>query len=254
MTIFGRHAAIPFYLLLAIAANGLGFLALTTGTIGRDFSPGVAILLLATALGNVVALRLARVKSLWPYVVAGGGLSWCALFWGGFHPALALAPIVPFLPHAARDPGFFVDAPARARDTLSDLERLCRAPAQIALFLFGLMNAGIPLRGLESGMWALPLATLVGKPLGIASLSLIGLAAGMRLPHGLGWRDLPVIGVAAGIGFTMALFFATSTLAPGQILTETKMGALVSVAGAGLAYVLAWILRVGRFARSEPSR
>ncbi|HEX2444057.1 MAG TPA: Na+/H+ antiporter NhaA [Vicinamibacterales bacterium] len=253
-TIFGRHPAIPFYLLLAIAANGLGFLALATGTIGLDLSPGIAIVLLAAALGNVMVLRLARVKSLWPYVVAGGGPSWIALFWGGFHPALALAPIVFFLPHAPRDPGFFVDAPSGARDTLSNLERFCRTPAQIALFLFGLVNAGVPLRGLEAGMWALPLATLVGKPLGIAAVSLIGLAAGMRLPHGLGWRDLPVIGVAAGIGFTMALFFATSTLAPGQILTETKMGALVSVAGVGLVYLLARMLRVGRFAQSKPSR
>ena len=251
--IFGRHPAVPFYLLLAIAANGLGFLALPPGTLGRDLSIGVAVVLLAAALAVVSVLRRARVTSLWPYVLAGGGLSWSALYWGGYHPALALAPIVPFLPHAARDRGFFVDAPPDARDTLSRLELWCRHPAQIALFLFGLVNGGVVLRGLETGMWAVPLATLVGKPLGIAGATMLALRSGMHLPARVGWRDVLVIGVVAGIGFTMALFFATSTLAPGQILTETKMGALVSAAGIGIAFLAARALHVGRFGRPAAS-
>jgi NhaA family Na+:H+ antiporter len=246
--IYGRHPAVPFYLLLAIAANGVGFLVLPPDDPRGTFAFFVAIGLMAAAFAVVAALRRARVKSLWPYVIAGGGLSWSALFWGGYHPALALAPIVPFLPHAARDRGFFVDAPPDATDTLSRLELWCRHPAQIALFLFGLVNGGVVLRGLETGMWALPIATLVGKPIGIVAVSLLALRSGMSLPRHLGWRDLVVVGIVAGIGFTMALFFATSVLAPGQVLTETKMGALVSAAGIGLAFLAAQVLRVGRFA------
>ncbi|HEX2339505.1 MAG TPA: Na+/H+ antiporter NhaA [Vicinamibacterales bacterium] len=245
--IYGRHPAVPFYLLLAIAANGVGFLVLPPDDPGRTVAFVIAIGLMAAAFAVVAALRRARLKSLWPYVIAGGGLSWSALYWGGYHPALALAPIVPFLPHAARDRGFFVDATPDATDTLSRLELWCRHPAQIALFLFGLVNGGVVLRGLETGLWALPLATLAGRPLGIAAATLIALRAGMHLPAHVGWRDLLVIGLVAGIGFTMALFFATSVLAPGQVLSETKMGALVSVAGIGLAFLAARVLHVGRF-------
>jgi Na+:H+ antiporter, NhaA family len=247
--IFGRHPAIPFFLLLAIAANGAGFLALAAADRTGELAPGRFALLMTGAFVTVSALRWARVTTFWPYVLAGGGLSWSALFWGGFHPALALAPIVPFLPHAARDRGFFVDASSKATDALSRFELWCRHPAQVALFFFGLVNAGVMVRGLEAATWAVPLATLAGKPVGILAAVAVAVASGMRLPARLGWRDVTVIGIVAGIGFTMALFFATSAMAPGQMLSETKMGALLSVGGAAVALGIARLLRVGRFAR-----
>jgi len=61
-------------------------------------------------------------------------------------------------------------------------------------------------------------------------------------------RDLFVIGCTAGIGFTVALFFATAAFPDGNLLDQTKMGALLSVTAAGVAVVAALILRVGRFA------
>src|SRR6185436_16734177 len=108
-----------------------------------------------------------RVKSFWPYLVVSGGLSWTAFYLGGLHPALALVPIVPFLPHAPRDPGFFVDARPTARDALSQFEVWWRYPAQVTLFFFGLVNAGVPLHALEPGTWGVPIGVIVGKPLGI---------------------------------------------------------------------------------------
>ena len=39
-----------------------------------------------------------------------GVVSWIGFLRGGLHPALALVPIVPFMPHAARDPGLFASA------------------------------------------------------------------------------------------------------------------------------------------------
>ena len=35
----------------------------------------------------------------------------------------------------------------------------------------------------------------------------------------------------------------------GTLLLEMKMGALITIAGGGLAFAVAWLLRVGRFAR-----
>jgi len=56
-----------------------------------------------------------------------------------------------------------------------------------------------------------------------------------------------VVGCAAGIGFTVALFFATASFQPGTALDQTKLGALFSVASAAVAFIAAAMLRVGRF-------
>jgi Na+:H+ antiporter, NhaA family len=246
--IFDKHAAVPFFLLLAISANGLGFIALALADPIKEVRPGVAVTLMLAALGAAFGLRRQKVTTFWPYVIVGGSLSWSALFFGGFHPALALLPIVPFLPHAARDPGFFVDAAPRATDPLSRFELWSRHPAQVALFAFGLVNAGVPFRALEAGIWSLPLAALVAKPLGLFFGVALGVALGLHLPRGLHWRDLVPLGLISATGFTMALFFATATVGPGQLLAELKMGALISVGSCAAAIAAARLLRVGRLA------
>ena len=245
--VFGRHPAIAIFLLLAISANGIGFIALAVADPIKEVQLWPAAPLMLGAIATAYGLRGARVKSFWPYVIAGGGLSWSALFLGGFHPALALVPIVPFLPHAARDPGFFVDAPNRARDTLNQLERWCKQPAQAALFCFGLVNAGVPMSAIEAGVWSLPLAGLLGKPVGLLGGVALGTALGLHLPHGVHWRDLVPLGFISAAGFTMALFFATATIGPGQMLSELKMGAVVSIAACVVAIAAARALRAGRF-------
>lgn len=247
--IFRPHAVIPFLLLLGIAADALGFVALALFYPTRELHLVGAAVLMAAAIGLAYSLRRARVRSFWPYILVGGGLSWYALFWGGLHPALALVPIMPFLPHAARDPGFFVDALPGARDALSRFELTWRYPVQVALFFFGLVNAGVSFQGLEHGTWGVPVATLAGKPLGILAGAGLAVAAGLHLPPRVGWRELIVVGFVGAIGFTVALFFAATVMAPGQLLRETKMGVLLSLSGAPLAILAARLLRVGRFAR-----
>ena len=245
--VFGRHPAIAFFLLLAIAANGLGFLALAVVDPIKEIRWGAAMPLMLAAMAAALALRRARVRSFWPYVIVAGGLSWSALFLGGFHPALALLPVVPFMPHAGRDPGFFVPASRRADDPLNKLERWLRHPAQAALFGFGLVNGGVAVGTLEAGIWTLPLATLVGKPLGLLLGVAAGSALGLHLPRGVHWRDMVPLGLISAAGFTMSLFFATATLGPGQILSELKVGAVLSVAGLVMAVAAARLLKAGRF-------
>src|SRR6185295_10196100 len=89
-------------------------------------------LIMAAAIALALALRRGRVKSFWPYLVVAGGVSWFAFYWSGLHPALALVPIMPFLPHAARDQGFFVDARPGALDALSRFDIWSRYPAHVA--------------------------------------------------------------------------------------------------------------------------
>jgi NhaA family Na+:H+ antiporter len=252
--IFGRGAVTVFLLLLTIAADILAFVALGLFNPTRDLDPlrGGAVMVVAIAVA--VGLRRARVRTFWPYLLIGGSLSWLALFISGFYPALALVPIVPFIPHAARDRGFLADASPTAHDPLSRFEIWARYPAHITLFFFGLVNAGVRFRSLEPGTWGLPIAVIAGRPVGILVAVAIAVACGMHLPHRVGWRELVVVGLVSAIGFSVGLFVSNELLAPGQLRAETSMGVLLTLIAAPLAIGVASALRVGRFGRlSSPS-
>ena len=252
--VFRRHPAIPFLLLLAIADDALGLVLLAAFFPVGELHLAGGALLMATALAIALTLRLARTRSFWPYVLGGGAISWCALFWGGLHPALALVPIVPFFPRAERDRGLFVDAPADARDTLSRFERWWKLPVQAVLFLFGLVNAGVQVSAHGTATWAVLVAIIAGKPIGIAVSVALATAAGFRLPLHFTWRDVIVVGCAAGIGFTVALFFATAAFPPGPHLDQAKLGALLSIGSAVVTFAAAALLRTGVFRASAEGR
>jgi NhaA family Na+:H+ antiporter len=246
--IFGRHPAVPFLLLLAISADAIGLACVAVFQPVGDAHPAIGLGLMVIAVGAAAVLHRRKVKSFWPYLLGPGTLSWFALFLGGVHPALALAPIIPFLPHGRRDPGLFVETAPAAHDTLTLFERWWRLPVEGVLLLFGLVNAGVPLHGLEAGVWAIPLAAL-GRPIGIFGAAWLAIAAGLHVPNGFGWRELAVVGCAASIGLVFALFFSTAVMPLGPVLLEMKLGALITIAGGGLAFAVARLLRVGRFAK-----
>jgi NhaA family Na+:H+ antiporter len=251
--IFRLHPVVPLFLVLGIACDGLGFLALAFVHPTRDVHLASGVVILAGAIGIAMALRRQRIVSFWPYLIGPGVIAWLALFWSGLHPALALVPIIPFLPHAARDPGFFVDASPDAKDTLSRFENWWRYPTQLALFFFGLVNAGVPLRALEAGTWGVPIAALVGKPLGVLIGVGVALVAGFSLPPRVGWRELLVTGLIATMGFSIGLFFSAALLPPGQLHSEVSMGVLLTLVAAPLAIGGALVLRIGRFADARPT-
>jgi NhaA family Na+:H+ antiporter len=230
--IFRRHPMVPLLLLLGIASNAAGFVVLAVLYPMRE--PQVIIGVVSLIIGAAVALllRYRRVRSFWPYLIGTGVLFWYGFFRLGVHPALALVPMMPFLPHAPRDPGFFVDPKPHAKDTLNKFEWWWRHPAQVALFFFGLVNAGVPMGALEPGTWGLPLAFVIGKPIGVF------LGAGLAL--------------LAALGFTVALFFCAAIVPPGQLRSQLNMGVIVSLAGGPIALVIARLLGVGRFGPHEP--
>jgi NhaA family Na+:H+ antiporter len=246
--IFGRHPAVPFLLLLAISADAIGLAAIAVLNPVSDAHPVVGLVLMAAALGGAFALRRERVKSFWLYLLGPGVISWWALFLGGVHPALALVPIVPFFPHGRRDRGLMIEPLPQAHDTLTQFERWWELPVEGVLLLFGLANAGVPIHGLEEGLWAIPIAAL-GRPFGIVAAAGVAIAVGLHLPLRVGWRELIVIGCAATIGLVFALFFAVAVMPLGVLLLQLKLGALVTIAGGVLAFIVARVLRVGRFAR-----
>jgi NhaA family Na+:H+ antiporter len=246
--IFGKHPAVPFLLLLAISADAMGLAILAVSQTLGDVHPVVGLGLMAVAIASAAALRRGGVKNFWLYLLGPGMLSWWALFLGGVHPALALVPIVPFFPHGRHDQGLMVEPAPQAHDTLTLFERWWRLPVEGVLLLFGLVNAGVPLHGLEAGMWAIPIAA-IGRPIGIVAAAGLAIAAGLHLPNRVGWPEVLVVGGMASIGLVFALFFATAVMPLGPLLLEMKMGALMTIGGGGLAFAVARLLRVGRFAR-----
>ena len=232
------HPAIPFLLLLAIADDAMGLVLLAVFYPSGPLALGRFAALMAPALLIAALLRRRRVIRVWPYVAGAGGLSWLALYLGGFHPALALVPILPFMPHAKRDLGIFDQREEYLPDTMNRFEHSWKVPVQFILFAFGLVNAGVPFTSLGPGTWIVLTSLVVGKPIGILAFTRTGVLAGLRAPGGLTSLQTLVLGVAAGIGFTVALFFATASFPPGTTLDEAKMGALLSFVAAPFAIAL----------------
>lgn len=232
------HPAIPFLLLLAIADDALGLILIAV------FYPTGALSLISfaafmiPAVGAGLWLRRRRIRSFWAYTLFGGGLSWAALFVGGFHPALALVPIVPFMPHEKRDLGLFNPEEHGLPDTMNQFEHWWRIPVQVILLFFGFTNAGVAVSSVGQGTWIVMSSLVIGKPLGILLMTFLAVTVGLRAPGGLSYRHTAVLGVAAGIGFTVALFFATAAFPPGDILDEAKVGAFLSFVALPLAVAL----------------
>ena len=237
------HPAMPFLLLLAIADDALGLVILAVFYSSGPLSPWALAGLMTAAVVAAMWLRRRGTRTFWAYVLGPGALSWTALYFGGFHPALALVPIVPFMPHSPADLGLFDPREKSRSDTLNRFEHWWAIPVQFVLLLFGFANAGVPFEQIGPGTYYVLAGLLIGKPLGIVLFASAARLAGASLPPGMRIDDLLVVGVAASIGFTVALFFATAAFPGGTALAETKMGALLSFVAAPLAVVLARTLK-----------
>jgi NhaA family Na+:H+ antiporter len=253
-SIFRRHAAVSFFLLLAITADALGMFAIAPRQAFVNVLPGGSALMVA-AVALAFVFRQGKVRTFWPYLAICGPLSWWALYLDGFHPAFALVPIVPFLPHVPRSLDEFAETPDRRHDSVRHFEHVSQYPVHVVLFLFGLVNAGVLLSGYGTGTWALLAAAAIGKPIGILAATGLGVALGLHLPLRLHWRDLVVVALATSGGFTFGLFFATAVFPVGPILAELKIGAVATGVGVPLALAAARLMRVGRFGRrARPGR
>jgi len=130
------------------------------------------------------------------------------------------------------------------REAFSPALRLQRALHPWVAFgimpLFAFANAGVSLEGSTTSIGVVGAGVIVGlvagKPIGV--LAACALAVRLRiatLPMGIGWRELPVLGLVAGIGFTMSLFVAALAFPDASHLAAAKLGIL-------LASVLAIVL------------
>jgi NhaA family Na+:H+ antiporter len=242
-TVFGNgHPAINFLLLLAVAddAIGLVIIAVFYGDPVHPARPEFLGLVVA-GMGVALALRRMRVNRWLPYVAIGGPLSWCGLILAHLHPALALVPIVPFLPPPRRDMGFYLDHDEvdhmgeelaqdlhMAHSPLHQFEHQLKLVVDFGLFFFAFTNAGVALADIGGLTWLILGSLVIGKTLGITALGLLGRRLGFPLPDRMGTRELVMAGFVAALGLTVALFVAGAAFTDPKLLGEAKMGALFS--------------------------
>jgi NhaA family Na+:H+ antiporter len=246
--IFRRRSAVSVVVLMAVVSDIIALVIVSRRPFASTADPGAAGLIVLAVAVSSVFYRF-RIHSMWPYLLTAGPMAWAGCYWSGLHPALALLPIVPFFPRAPRRlDDLRVDRHEHTR--FAHFEAVFAYPLQAVAFLFGLANAGVLLRGADTGTWAVWTASLVGRPVGILVTGSIGEALGVVPTRFIRWPDLIVIALIASVGLGFALFLSTTVFPDGPLLAETKLGAIATLGGAAVAFGAARILRVGRFART----
>ncbi|MBI2703879.1 MAG: Na+/H+ antiporter NhaA [Actinobacteria bacterium] len=223
-----------FLLTLAIADDLGGILVIAVFYAGGIQYWWLAVT--AAGLGLVYLMRRAGIRYLPVYLAVGVGI-WLAMYESGVHPTVAGVLLGLLTPTLALRPE--LDAEVIA-DTLENRNDLTAADVRSAAFyiqetvpidqrlvdilhpwtsyliipIFALANAGIPLNG-EALTTAWSSRITIGVFLGLVAGKTVGvffataLAAKLRiavLPSGVTKLQMLAISMAAGIGFTVALF------------------------------------------------
>jgi len=204
------------------------------------YTSSFSFLYLSMAIGLfLILLLLNRMKvfSLWVYLPAGI-LLWYFLYRSGVHPTLSgvlLAFTIPFRRNMENQPSSY-------------LQHALHKPVNFFIIpLFALANTAIRLPStwkteiFSSNSLGISLGLLLGKPLGIAGFSALGIAFGIaRLPAGMNTTKLIGIGMLAGIGFTMSIFISNLAFdSNDELVQSSKVAVLIASV---LAAFLGWII------------
>lgn len=243
----GRHPAVPFLLLLAIADDAVGLVIIAIFYGQGDLQPlwllGSAV---AMAVGYFLFNKKLNIQSPLPYFLLML-VSWACFGFAGIHTSLGFIPIVVCMPHAAEDDGVHSEDERSKTDTLNRLASACYIPTELILGLFGFVSAGVVISSAGFPTVLVMASLMIGKTIGIFLFG--GFSAKILrfgLPGDMNYRDLLTLGATAGIGFTVALFVAGVAYLPGPTQDAAKLGALLSLCSSILAYILAKMLGVKR--------
>jgi Na+:H+ antiporter, NhaA family len=261
LALLGRRIAPPVRMLLLAVAVIDDIVAIAI--IAFYFSSGLSLyglLISASGVGLVYVLRYFKVRTAWGYLLPGAVL-WFGLLKCGIHPTLAGVVLGMLTPVDASKWGLR----ARSGELVPPVERVQRVLHPWVAFgvmpLFALANAGVDLRQLDlhevaaaSVAGGIAIALLLGKPLGIYTASFLAVKSGLcRLPPGVGWRQVVLVGLIGGIGFTMAIFIASLAFDSRQLLDAAKFGILMASGMAGVAGLVYGWLAIRKPVDSQPA-
>ena len=237
----------------------------------------IGMLVLASGVLVVLAMQIFGLRSPWLYVLPALAV-WGGAYAGGVHPTVAgvivglLTPVRAWfggdgfakrvLQHIAT-----YSAATDSHTRLVQLDRLGLASLEAVapverlqhrlhgwvafgiMPLFALANAGVTLGSAEFAgdgtriLGGVGLGLLIGKPVGIVFFSWLAVRLGLAaLPAGVNFKGVTIVGLVAGIGFTMSLFIAGLALPPGPLLETAKLAILAgSCLAAIVALVAGWL-------------
>jgi NhaA family Na+:H+ antiporter len=213
------------------------------------YSSGIAYAGLGlVALGVVLVLLMQWLGIRWPLVyLIPGALMWYGMLSAGMHPTLAgvlLGLLTPATANYGRHKCIDPTAPAPVEAVEAALHPWV---AFGIMPIFALANAGESLSGLNlSAGQPLTVAAgivaglVLGKPIGImlAALAAVRLKI-CTLPEEVTWRHVLLLGLLAGIGFTMSIFISNLAFADPVLLSAAKFAVLIA---SGTAAVLGLLL------------
>lgn len=222
----------------------------------------------------VFAFQKMGISSAFVYVLPGA-LIWAGLLLAGVHPTLAgvlLGMMTPVVSLPAREcpkkrmaeaaqkvcdnynasdvhhlPASLRKLRLAQRELLPPVIRVQTALHPWVAFgimpLFALANAGVNVSGINLSdtdlqwvMIGIVLSLVFGKPLGVFGMSWIAVRMGWcQLPTDVSWGGISLIGLLAGIGFTMSIFIAMLAFGDETLLDAARLGVL---AGSLIAAVL----------------
>ncbi len=216
------------------------------------YTQSFSFLYLSLALGLFLCLLILNklnVKSLWFYLIPGIFL-WYFMYLSGVHPTLSgilLAFTIPFRKNNDVQPS-------------AHLQHFLHKPVNFFIIpVFALANTAIHLPAawkteiFSSNSLGISLGLLLGKPLGIAGFSALGILLGIaKLPEGINTTKLIGIGLLAGIGFTMSIFITNLAFsANDELIQSSKVAVLIA---SMLAAVVGWLVLKSSVEKSDLSK
>jgi NhaA family Na+:H+ antiporter len=221
-------------LLLALAViDDIGAIVVIAVWYSAGISVG-GLAIVGAGLAAVVGMRALGVRAVVAYI-APGVVVWAGMSAAGIHPALAGVAL-----------GLLAPVGGEASPNARLQRALHRWVAFAILPVFALANAGVALTGVTFAgdgarvFLGIALGLAVGKPLGVLIACRLGARLAPVPPGAL------VLGLVAGIGFSMALFVAQLAFPPGPLLETAKAAILAGSLAAALAGLV-----VGRRLRAQ---
>jgi Na+:H+ antiporter, NhaA family len=283
LTLLGKRvpAALRVLLLALAVIDDLGAILVIALFYSSGISL-TGVLVAATGFGGVFAMQRLGVRAKLAYVVPAV-VTWAGISAAGIHPTIAgviiglVTPVRAWLGPDGFISGVRTELEHLAQATPSALSshelaetlrhvdaarREAMSPAESLIEMlhpwvaFGIMpvftlaNAGVSLADapFDAASWsvvtAVTVGLVVGKPAGVLLASWLTLRLRIAtLPAGIGPRQLVVLGVVAGVGFTMALFIAQLAFTDARLLAAAKLGVLLaSGAAAAVGLTLGKVL------------
>jgi NhaA family Na+:H+ antiporter len=196
-------------------------------------------------LAALVALRRLGVTRIAPYALVGVAV-WLAVHESGVHATIAGVALGLLTPAGS-------DVVARLHSRLHVMSAFAIVP------LFALANAGVDLGGgalagaASSRLaWAVAVALVVGKLLGIAGATFLALRLRWGvLPAGVGRGQVWGLAAVGGVGFTVSLFIAQLAYDDAATVDRAKVGIFAGSLVSGAVGAL-WLVLLARRERRAP--